>query len=147
MDASQVLGSPQVAALIVVPKGFGASTLRTAANANLAGAVALPLVMKAGRRGRRAAPSDLVLATPRFSGYGLLALTAHELALVTGPRNREVKVIARRPRNEIVFAERSGRFPTSHLVIAFRNGQGWYFEVQWNRWRAAKKILPLLQAL
>jgi hypothetical protein len=30
-------------------------------------------------------------------------------------------------------------------VIVFQNGKGWQFEVQWNRWRASKKILPLLK--
>jgi hypothetical protein len=148
MDASQVIGSAPVATLIVVPKGSGSSVVRSAGAVNLVGGALLPLVMKAGRRGRQAPPSDVVFDTPGFGGYGLLALTATELVLVTGHRNRVHKVIARMPRTEIALAERYGSgFPaTAPLVIAFKNGHGWYFEFQWTRRRAVKKILPLLKA-
>jgi hypothetical protein len=148
MDVSQVIGSAPVAALLVVPKGFGASAARSAVGVDPAGAAFLPLVVRAGARGRQAPPSGVVFDTPRFGGYGLLALTEKEIVLAAGPRNRVHKVIARMPRSEIVFAERYGNgFPTTApLVVAFKNGHGWYFEVQWNRGRAVKKILPLLKA-
>jgi hypothetical protein len=149
MDFSKVIGSVPVAELLVMPKGFGASAYRSAATAvGPAGQALLPAVSAAGRRKRQALPGDVVFATPRFGGYGLLALTENDLVLVTGPRNGEHKVIGRMPRSEIVFAQQYGNgFPTTApLVIVFKNGQGWDFEVQWNRWRAAKKILPLLKA-
>jgi hypothetical protein len=148
MDASQVLGSAPVAELLVLPKGSGASAYRSAVGVSPAGAAFLPLVMKAGRRRRQAPPGDVVFNTPRFGGYGLLALTTKELVLVTGPRNRVHEVIGRMPRSEIVFAERYGNgFPaTAPLVTVFKNGHGWHFDVQWNRGRAVKKILPLLKA-
>ena len=114
MDASQVLGSPQVAGLIVVPKGFGASTS--------AGDIGTPVVTtslremmeRSHRRGQQAL-SEVVLDTPRFSGYGLLALTAQELALVSGPGHAVHKLIARMPRSEIVFADRLGLDLRTHL--------------------------------
>jgi hypothetical protein len=148
MDWSQVIGSTPVAELIVLPKGFGASAYRFSASITPAGAAVLPLVAKAGQRKHQAPPGDVTFATPRFGGYGVLALTATDLVLLTGPRNREHKVIGRMPRSEIVFAQQYGKgFPTTApLVIVFKNGQGWNFEVQWNRWRASKKFLPLLKA-
>ena len=108
----------------------------------------LPLVMKAAHRGRQAPPAEVVFATPRFAGYGVLAVTAEDLVLVRGPRNRVHEVIGRVPRSEIVFAQQYGNgFPTTApLVIVFQDGKGWHFEVQWNRWRASKKLLPLLKA-
>jgi len=147
MDAAQVIGSEPVATLIVVPKGFGTSAARSAGAVNLVGGAILPLIMKASR-GRKKPPSDVVFDTPGFGGKGLLALTATELVLATGSRSREPKVIARRPRSEIAFAERYGTaFPTSApLVIAFKSGHGWYFEFPWTHGRAARKILPLLKA-
>lgn len=68
--------------------------------------------------------------------------------LVRGPRNRVHEVIGRVPRSEIVFAEQYGNgFPTTApIVVVFQDGQGWHFDVQRNRWRASKKILPLLKA-
>ncbi len=149
VDASQVLGSPQVAGLIVVPKGFGASAFRAVSIGNPAVATSLKQVMERSRRRGQQALSEVVLDTPRFSGYGLLALTAQELALVSGPRHAVHKVIARMPRSEIVFAGRLGHGfpnPTFPLAIVFKDGHAWYFEVQWNRWRAAKKILSPLKA-
>jgi hypothetical protein len=148
MDWSQVIGSAPVAELLVMPRGSGASAYRAAgASAGLVGVAVAPLVKKAAERGRKMPPGDVVFETPRFGGYGLLALTAQDVVLARGPRNRVHEVIGRMPRSEIVFAEQLGHaFPTTApLVIVFRNGKGWQFEVQWNRWRASKKILPLLQ--
>ena len=149
MDASQVLGSPQVAGLIVVPKGFGASTFRAGSIGTPVVTTSLRQMMERSHRRGQQALSEVVLDTPRFSGYGLLALTAQELALVSGPGHAVHKLIARMPRSEIVFADRLGRGfpnPTFPLAIVFKNGHAWYFEVQWNRWRAAKKILSPLKA-
>ena len=93
VDASQVIGAPQVAGLIVVPKGFGASALRAASNdigtgtANVVGA-SLSLMLGRSRRKGQQALGNLVFDTPRFGGYGFLALTEQELVLLTGPRLR-----------------------------------------------------------
>jgi hypothetical protein len=153
VDASQVLGSPQLAGLIVVPRGFGASAVRAASNdigTGLSNAVGASLnqAMQRTRGRRQQAVGDVVFDTPRFAGYGLLALTAQELALVTGPRHPAIKVLARMPRDEIEFADKLGHgFPTTFpLAIAFRNGRAWYLEVQWNRWRGLKRILALINA-
>lgn len=63
-------------------------------------------------------------------GSDLLALTAKELALLSG--RGYSKVMARMPRSEIMFAKRYGSgFPaTAPLVVVFKNGHAWYFEVQ-----------------
>jgi hypothetical protein len=148
MDWSQVIGSTPIAELLVMPRGSGASAYRAAgASVGPLGVAVAPLVMKAAQRGRKTPPGNVVFETPRFGGYGLLALTAQDVVLARGPRNRVHEVIGRMPRSEIVFAEQLGRaFPTTApLVIVFQNGKGWQFEVQWNRWRAFKKILPLLK--
>lgn len=150
VDASQTLGSPQIAGLLVDRKGYGASAYRSAGYAAgpLGPAIAAGL-SRVARRGRRKAEESLgevVFDTPS-PGAGLLALTEQELALLAGKGHS--KVIARVPRSEIVSAKRLGRGfpnPTFSLVIVFANGHGWYFEVRWNRARAARKILPLLNA-
>ncbi len=144
-----MLGSPQVAGLIVVPKGFGASAYRAVSIGDPMVATPLLKMTERNLRTGRQQLSDVVVDTPRFTGYGLLALTEQELALVSGPGHAVHKVIARVPRTEIVFADRVGHGfpnPTFSLVVVFDKGHAWYFEVQWNRWRAVKKILPLLKA-
>lgn len=142
MDASQVLGAPQIAGLVVMGRGAGASAYRAASGANPIEATSIRQGQEAIRR-RHQPPSDVVFDI--HSG-GFLALTAQELALMRGRGHS--KVVARMPRSEIEFAKQYGRaFPTTApFVIVFKNGHGWYFEVQWNRWRAAKKILRLLNA-
>lgn len=148
-DASQALGSPQIAGLLVDPKGTGATAYRSAGYAagpaGPATAVALQRVTGRGRRKDQQSLRDVVFDTPHLGG-GLLALTEQDLALVAG--RGYSKVIARIPRSEIAFAKQYGHaFPTTApFVIVFKNGHGWYFEVRWNRVRAAKKILPLLNA-
>lgn len=149
VDASQALGSPQIAGLLVDRKGFGASAYRSAGySAGPLGpgiAAVLRRLTGKGRRKGEESLREVVFDTPS-PGSGLLALTDQELALVAGPGSS--KVVGRVPRSEIVSAARLGRgFPTtSALVIVFTNGHGWYFEVRWNRGRAAKKFLPLLNA-
>ncbi|HUD79468.1 MAG TPA: hypothetical protein VMR00_16580 [Streptosporangiaceae bacterium] len=150
VDASQILGSPQIAGLLVDRKGYGASAYRSAGYA--AGplgpgiAPALQRLTGKGRRKGEESLREVVFDTPS-PGAGLLALTDQELALVAG--RGYSKVVGRVPRSEIVSAARLGRGfpnPTSALVIVFANGHGWYFEVRWNRGGAAKKLLPLLNA-
>jgi hypothetical protein len=150
VDASQILGSPQIAGLLVDRKGYGASAYRSAGYA--AGplgpgiAPALQRLTGKGRRKGEESLREVVFDTPS-PGAGLLALTDQELALVAG--RGYSKVVGRVPRSEIVSAARLGRGfpnPTSALVIVFANGHGWYFEVRWNRGGASKKLLPLLNA-
>jgi hypothetical protein len=142
VDASQVLGSPQIAGLIVMGKGSGASAYRAVSIGNPIEATSIRQGQEAIRR-RRQPPSDVVFD---IHGGGFLALTAQDLALVGG--RGYSKVVACMPRRESAFAKQYGSaFPTTApFVIVFKNGHGWYFEVQWNRWRAAKKILRLLNA-
>lgn len=148
VDASQTLGSPQIAGLLVDRKGYGASASRSAGYA--AGplgpgiASALQRLTGKGRREGEESLREVVFDTPS-PGSGLLALTDQELALMAG--HGHTKVVGRVPRSDIVSAVRlGGGFPTSALVIVFTNGHGWYFEVRWNRARAAKKFLPFLNA-
>src|SRR5580658_1599137 len=150
VDASQALGSPQIAALLVDRKGFGASAFRSAGYAaGPLGPAIAPLLQRLMGKGRRKGEESLrevVFDTPS-PGAGLLALTDQERALVGG---RGYSTVAGRvPRGDIVSAARlGGGFPnpTFALVIVFANGHGWYFEVRWNRGRAAKKFLHLLKA-
>ena len=150
VDASQTLGSQQIAGLLVDPKGYGASAYRSAGYAAgpLGPAIASALQRFTGKGRRKGEESlrEVVFDTPSPGG-GLLALTDRELALVAG--RGYSKVVGRVPRSEVVSAVRlGGGFPnpTFALVIVFTNGHGWYFDVRWNRGRAAKKFLPLLKA-
>jgi hypothetical protein len=78
VDASQALGSPQIAGLIVMGKGSGASAYRAVSIGNPVQATSIRQGQEAIRR-RNQPPSDVVFD---IHGGGFLALTAQDLALV-----------------------------------------------------------------
>jgi hypothetical protein len=128
-DASQVLGSPEVAGTFLNPKG----TLKKKATASAGRAVG-GLV---GAVGSNLAQSHQKQegTTPDFGQVGYLAVTADELALVRGkigaikPKIRD-EVLARRPRSDVQSVElEGGKLIKADLTIQFADGGAWEFEV------------------
>jgi hypothetical protein len=121
IDASAVLGSPQVAGVKVNPRGYswGLSSVQ-------AGALAARITL--GRR-----PSGGRAQTPKFGRLAWLAVTAEELALVklkssNGVTVKPSEVIARVPRRELKLVEWHRGY-VSPLMIVFGNGDQWHLEV------------------
>jgi hypothetical protein len=140
LDASRVLGSPQLAATKVWPRG---QAWRTAARVNYsADAVLLaPLVawMMYGPRPDRA-PTQ----TPQFGWAALLAVTKDELALVSLTARAPAGVIARVPLSELrnFDLERSrGVWP---LTITLGNGDIWRLEVPRGNKKAARAVAVMV---
>ena len=119
LDASQLLGSPQLAGAKVNPRGMAR---------RVAGGVAgtLPARIVYGPSNRTA--SD----TPKFGRLAYLAVTESELALIK-LRSGVVRVfldevVERVPRTQVASAELGGGVAPP-LTIIFSDGSNWDFEV------------------
>jgi hypothetical protein len=136
LDASQLLGSPQLAGVKVSPRGFTKSTAAGSAGIGvggiLGGAISATAGTKAGRR-----QAQMTSATPNFGRVAYLAVTEEELALIklTGLATFKLdQVIERVPRSDVASAE-LGRSIAPALTITFDNRGSWQLEVA----RVAKK--------
>lgn len=131
IDASELLGAPQVAGVKVMARG---ATMGRAINQGgvavggligaAGGALAGGKAAKAGAAGR----AD----TPEFKGQALLALTDTEVALVKLKQGaisaKPTEVIARAPRDEVTEAIVSGGL-VPKLSISFVDGSSWSMDV------------------
>ena len=136
LDASRVLGSPQLAAAKVWPRG---QAWRNAARVNYsADAVLLaPLVawMMFGPRPDRA-PAQ----TPPFGWAALLAVTKDELALVSLKARAPAGVIARVPLSEVKAFDLGRARGVWPLTITLGNGDIWRLEVPRRNKKAARAV-------
>jgi len=136
LDASLMLGSPQLAGVKVSPRGFAKSTAAGSAGLGVGGILGGVISATAGARaGRRQA--EMAAETPKFGRVAYLAVTAEELALIklTGLSTFKLdQVIARVPRTDVASAE-LGRSLAPSLTITFGNRASWQLEVA----RIAKK--------
>lgn len=130
IDASELLGAPQIAAVKVMARGATMSRAwnQGGAAGGLIGAVGGAFASgKAGQKGvaERA-------ETPPFRGQALLALTDAEVALVGLKQGaisaKPTAVIARAPRDQITDATMSGGL-VPKLSISFSDGSAWSMDV------------------
>jgi len=125
LDASRVLGSPQLAAAKVWPRGQAwRNTVRM--NYSVDAMMLAPLVARIMFGPR---PDSSPAQTPRFGSVALLAVTRDELALISLKARAPAGVIARVPLAEV------GAFDLGHargvwpLTITFGNGDNWRLEI------------------
>src|SRR6185437_8926529 len=149
IDASELLGAPQIAGVKVMARGATMSRAwnQGGAAGGLIGAAGGALASgKASKKGS-AARAD----TPEFKGQALLVLTDDEVALVKLKQGavsaKPTEVIARAPRDQVAEANlANGLVPK--LSITFTDGSTWSMDVP----RVVKKqgdtnrIVELLRA-
>lgn len=138
LDASQLLGSPQIACAPVARLGFAKKRAR--ARADLGGRYALAP--------RFLGPETLSSATtPTFDRIGLLAITERDIALVslvpTGWGTKPERVLARIPRSEVASTE-LGQGGIAPFTITFGNGDTWRLESSWMWRKDARGIMDAL---
>jgi hypothetical protein len=137
LDATQILGSPQLAGVKVSPKGFAKSTAAGSAGVGVGGILGGAISATAGTlAGKREA--QMRSSTPAFGRAAYLAVTDQELALI-GLTSRLVsfklaEIIVRVPRVDVASAE-IGRGVAPSLTITFNNDESWQLEFG----RVAKK--------
>jgi hypothetical protein len=146
LDASKLLGSPQIAGARVNPKGFAKKTITRSAGAH-AGVVGAAVTARAGYKAQQeqaetAAASD----TPKFK-LAYLAVTADEVALIrckAGLASTKLDEVLRRvPRAEVASAELGDGF-SSALTIELRDGDTWLLEVPKVSKKDAEKVVGVL---
>ena len=164
LDASEMLGSQQLAGVRVNP--WGAMRRQTAHTSSAASGVFVSgrTVVAAGDAiaGKEGAQTrerwaQLAAATPQFVPVGFLALTANELALMTTkltqPASTKLEsVVARVPRGDVVSAELGGGWPhvayyilsAAPLTITFKDGSAWQMEVSRFLRRNGKALVQAL---
>jgi hypothetical protein len=149
LDASSMLGSPQLAGVKVNPRGAGKSK---AANFSgvYAGVVGAGISAAAGMRAEQeqqqtAAWSEM----PKFGRLAYLAVTEGEVALIDANAGsltvRLGEIIARIPRSEVVSAELDGGgIYSPPLTITFASGDSWQLEVPRPSKKHAKQVVQVL---
>jgi hypothetical protein len=132
LNASDILGSPEVAGCKVNPRGANKGTIAKAGAGQGIGGLAAGVVADKKRKPEQAEAATS--AAPSFGTIAWLALTADELALVDIEVKRGLKlsnVLVRVPRSEItsVVLGKAPPLISKPLTITFANGDHWIFEV------------------
>lgn len=128
-DASQVLGSPELAGTFLSPKGLTKAMSTASAGRMVGGLVGSIAANALNSRG-----GGEEQGTPKFGGVGYLAVTGQEVAIVRGKKGAFKpkvgdEVVGRRPRNEVQGVELGKGTLKSDLTITFADGGAWEFEI------------------
>jgi hypothetical protein len=127
LDASQLLGSQQIAGVKVNPRGRAKKT-----GGAVAGGAAGLLAGKLGARIALGATDKSPHQTPQFGRLGYLAVTAEDVALLRTKSGlvsvTPSEVLVRVPRSEVASIDYgTGLVPPLH--IEFSNGERWALEI------------------
>jgi hypothetical protein len=147
LDASRILGSPQLGGVPVNRRGsLAAETMRNAgAGGALSGAVGAALQPTLERRAQGKAAE-----TPAYKGTAFLAVSAGEVALIqlkAGLVSRKLdRLLARTDRATVAGAELGQGKPLAPLTITFADGSRWEFDVPLGSKGAAQQVAQLLSS-
>jgi hypothetical protein len=148
LDASQVLGSPQLAGVKVNPRGAGRSRGASSVGVGVGGLVGGVISAAASTQAdKRKAAYAGESETPKFGRLAYLAVTEGELALIQLKSGMVTvhlgEVIARVPRGEVASAELGGGVSPS-LEITFGGRGGWQLEVPRPSKKHAEEVVQAL---
>jgi hypothetical protein len=149
LDASEVIGSPQLAGTLVNPRGSfhkNLTQINPAAGGVLAGPLAGVFLKNNIDRERVEAAES---TAPDFGGHGYIALTADEVVLLSTKKGlmsaKPAAVLARMPRSEIAGVT-LGDGMAPGLTLLFDNGQAWSFDITPATKKGAKALVDVLSA-
>jgi hypothetical protein len=165
IDASEVLGSRQLAGVRVSPVGLfrriEANTQGAAGPVLVSGTLVIAIADKIGGEragGSREADAEVSARTPTFGDWGFLAVTESDLGLFTTqpPKmagRRLGSIVVRASRSTVVSADLAGgwRHPTMYVLssaplrISFSDGTAWAVEVSRFYRRQAKSVVRALK--
>jgi hypothetical protein len=138
-EGSAALGAPEIAGVMVNPRGF-TKKMSVGAVGGVVGAVAATAV---------ASRSSKASGVPAFGRVGYVAASESEVALIktkSGALKMKVtdEVLARAPREELeAVALKDGKL-ISHLRLQFSNGTVWEFDVPKTSKKKAKWLVTAL---
>jgi hypothetical protein len=143
-DASQALGSPEVAGTFLSPKGMMKKMAFESAGRSVGGVVGA-----VGGNAAAAAGNGQGEGTPTFGQLGYLAVTGEEVALVRAKRGA-IKpkimddVLGRKPRGDVQRVDFVKGSVKGELRIEFSDGGLWEFEVPKVHNKKAEKVVEAL---
>jgi hypothetical protein len=149
LDASDILGSPQLAGVKVNPRGAGKATAGNFAGM-YAGAIGAGISAARGMKaGQEKAELAATSETPKFGKLAYLAVTADEVALINVKAKTVTvyldEVIARISRSEVASVDMSGGgIYSPPLVVTFTSGDTWQLEVPRPSKKHAQKVIDAL---
>jgi hypothetical protein len=141
LDASDVLGAPQLAGVKVNPRGFSKSLSGNMSGAAVGGLVGAGISAAKGMKAdKEKAGFSSESSAPKFGKMAFLVATADEVALVElKPKLVTVgigEVLARVQRSDVASVELGGgKLQSDPLTLNFTNGESWQLEVS----KAVKK--------
>jgi hypothetical protein len=146
LDASELLGSAQLAGVKVNPRGMSKRVSSNIAGANAGAAGAVVDAVRSGKAAQQMQAAAAGSETPKFARLAFLALTADELALI------EVKskivtvyladVIARVSRGEVdSISIAGGGLNSMPLVVTLKSGDTWALEVVKTSKKHAEQVI------
>jgi hypothetical protein len=152
IDASQVLGSPQLAGVKVNPRGLGKSRGASASGASVGGAVGAAIsATRQQKAGEQKAEWASTSRTPEFGRLAYLAVSNAEVALIklkSGLVTVKLdEVVVRLPRSDVRSAELGQGVSTAPLTISLANGDTWQLEVPGPSKKHAKAVVDALERL
>jgi hypothetical protein len=142
IDVSQILGSAQLAATRVTPRGQAWRQMSRQSFSPLAFAVA-PLVARIMMGPK---PELGGAQTPQF-GVAILAVTKDELVLVGRKARTPAGVITRIPLAEVAEFDLQHARVVWPLTITFRNGDTWRLEIPRFSKKAATTVAAVVSGL
>jgi hypothetical protein len=146
LDASQLLGSPQLAGVTVAPKGFALSVGAGVGGAAGAGGLLGAAIGAAAGTSAEKRHAKKAAETPKVGRAAYLAVTAEEVALIAIKgvlASKLAEPIERVPRDEVASAELGPGLAPS-LTVTFRGGQRWRFEVARIMKKSAQAVVDAL---
>jgi hypothetical protein len=151
IDASDLLGSPQLAGVKVNSRGTGKRAGATAAGAAGGGIVGAAIgATRQGKAGREKAEWASASQTPEFGRVGYLAVTANELALIrmkSGLVTMKLdEVLVRLPRSDVRGVELGKGVSTAPLVVTLAHGETWQLEVPAPSKKHAQAVVDALSS-
>lgn len=148
LDASQVLGSAQVAGAKVSPRGMGRSIAFSSAGMSGGAVGAVVGAAASGRANRRQQEIAEASETPKLGRFAYLAVTGDEVALIklkSGLVSQKLtEVVARVPRNQVASAELGSGQLAPELTVSFRDGDTWLLEVPRISKKDAEDVVRML---
>jgi len=141
-DASELLGSPEVAGTFLSPKGLTTRMTTLAAGSVVGGAL--------GRFGAdKATGGEKYEGAPSFGQVGYLAVSGDELAIVRGKKGAFKpkvgdEVVGRVPRSQIQAVEFKKGALKGSLRIQFADGGWWEFEIPKIYRKTTEKVVEAL---
>jgi hypothetical protein len=142
IDVSQILGSPQLAATRVTPRGLGWRQVSRQSFSLLAVLIG-PLVARVLMGPK---PELGGAQTPQFN-IAILAVTEDELVLVGSKARTPTGVITRIPLVEVAQFDLQHARIVWPLTITFRNGDTWRLEVPRFSKKAATTVATIISGL